>query len=334
MVSRRWSALGLVWGPIALLFACSSSSGPGTDVIHAEEDAGSEDVRVPPAELDSGVDASVSTDGGSDASDVGVDGGADTGDASDDATPGPSIMLTSITPSSAVTLGNTGFAITGVDLTGVTTVTFDGVPATSIHVVNSTTVSGVTPPHVAGAVDVVVTTSNGTGVLANGFTFVAPAVGLPSGGGVIAALGGGLSNLIASTTDNGAAVVWGGEGVTSGSQSATDGAANTALIVATLGAAGAAAASCSSYEVDSSGNTPCQAGNACFDDWFLPARTQLGVLHDNRAAIGGFAGTYYWSSTESPLNAALDAVSFSVDLGLFTNIPKSAALAVRCVRTF
>ncbi len=184
------------------------------------------------------------------------------------------------------------------------------------------------PAHAAGVVDVAVTTPDGFGVLKNGFTFVAPAVGLPTGGGVIAALGGGLSNLIASTADNGTSVVWGGN-VTVGSQSTTDGAANTALILATLGAGGAAASLCSSYEVDSSGNTPCQAGNACYDDWFLPAQTQLGNLYDNRVAIGGFDdNSYYWSSTESPLNAALDAVNFSFNLGMFTYIPKYANVRV------
>lgn len=293
--------------------------------MNAEEDAGRVDARVPSADADSSVEASATDDGGGDASDA--------SDAND-ATPGPTIPLTSIAPSSAVTLGNTGFVITGVGLTGATSVTFGGVAATSINVINSTTVSGVTPPHAAGVVDVVVTTPDGTGRLTNGFTFVAPAVGLPTGGGVIAALGGGSSNLIASTADNGTAVVWGGEGVTVGSQSLTDGAANTTLIVATLGAGGAAATLCSAYEVDSSGNTPCQPGNTCFNDWFLPARTQLGLVSDNRVAIGGFADSYYWSSTESPLNAALDAVSFSFNLGLFTNLPKSAPVYVRCFRTF
>lgn len=325
MMKRRLSALGLVCGSLALLFACSSSSDPEANIVNAEEDAGDGDVRVSPDEPDARVDAPASDDGGGDANDA--------SDASDDV-PEPTIPLTSITPGSAVTLGNVGFVITGVGLTGATSVTFGGVAATSINVIDETTVSGVIPAHAAGVVDVVVTTPDGFGVLKNGFTFVAPAVGLPTGGGVIAALGGGLSNLIASTADNGTAVVWGGGGTTVGSQSTTDGAANTALILATLGEGGAAASLCSSYEVDSSGNTPCQAGNTCFDDWFLPARTQLNDLYDNRVAIGGFADGYYWSSTESPLNAALDAVNFSFNLGMFTNLPKVASVRARCVRQF
>lgn len=34
------------------------------------------------------------------------------------------------------------------------------------------------------------------------------------------------------------------------------------------------------------------------NDWYLPAQDELLLLYTNRAAIGGFLGPHYWSSTE------------------------------------
>ena len=186
--------------------------------------------------------------------------------------------LTSITASSGTASGGVGVTLTGTNLTGTTGVTLGGVAATSVNVVSSTSVTAVTPAHAVGAVDVVISTPQGSATLTNGFTYLATAVGQPSGGGIIAALGGGLNNLIAATADNryrassgvGSARRW------AGAQSDTDGASNTTAIVAALGANGGTpygAQLCSAYEVDSQGNTPCQAGNACYNNWFLPPRS-------------------------------------------------------------
>ena len=57
------------------------------------------------------------------------------------------------------------------------TVSFGGVAATNAVVVSDTQITATTPPHSAGAVSVVVTNPNGdTGVLSNGFTYIAPPV--------------------------------------------------------------------------------------------------------------------------------------------------------------
>ncbi|HEY7886014.1 MAG TPA: midcut-by-XrtH protein [Cellvibrionaceae bacterium] len=257
----------------------------------------------------------------------------------------PPATLTAVNPTSGAASGGTGFTLTGTNLTGATGVTFDGVVATSVNVVNSTTVTGVTPAHAAGVVDVVISTPAGNATLANGYTYVATAVGQASFGGTIACLNGGLNNLIAATADNSTSVEWGGSGtaIGVGAQSITDGASNTTAIVATLGNNGGipyAAQLCSNYETDSQGNTPCEAGNSCYNDWFLPAGNnatatgQLNCLFTNRVSIGGFANNFYWSSTESIGWPTIFGWDQSFSSGTQADTSKSIYSRARCVRAF
>jgi hypothetical protein len=71
-------------------------------------------------------------------------------------------------------------------------------------------------------------------------------------------------------------------------------------------------------------------------DWYLPAKNELNILHDNRVAIGGFfpgslfPDSFYWSSSENT-----NANSWALDFGLVSpDIArvKSNVLKVRCVR--
>ena len=218
----------------------------------------------------------------------------------------PGITLTSVSPSSGPASGGTGVTLAGIGFTGATSVTFGGAAATSVNVVSSTTVTAVTPAHAVGAVDVVISTPGGSATKTNGYTYLTTAVGQSAYGGTIACLNSG-NNLIAATADNSTSIEWGGFATTTNATSTTDGATNTSTIVTALGANGGtpyAAELCDSYQVDSQGHTPCQPGNACYLDWFLPAGNnlttsgQLNCLYTNRAAIGGFASPFYWSSTE------------------------------------
>lgn len=244
--------------------------------------------------------------------------------------------LSSINPSSGSASGGTGFTLSGSGLTGATSVTFDGIAATSLNVVNSTTVTGVTPAHAVGSVDIAIDTPSGNATLPNGYTYTTTAVGQPAFGGIIACLNP-SNNLIAAVADNSVSISWGGMGSPTGATSNTDGEGNTTAIVSAIGAGSYAAELCDTYEVDSQGNTPCQAGNTCYNNWFLPAGNntlnsgQLNCLYSNRVAIGGFSASPYWSSTEANANNAYQQNFLN---GTETTSAKTTTIAVRCVRTF
>jgi hypothetical protein len=237
-------------------------------------------------------------------------------------------------------LGGVGVMLTGTGLTGATGVTFSGTPATSVTVINSTTVTAVTPPHASGTVDVAITTPAGGAELALGYTYVPIAIGQPSNGGVIACLNGGLQNFFAATADvNSTGNEWGGYGTTTNAQSTDDGATNTTTIVTVLDTNGGtdyAAQLCNNYQVDSRGNTPCQVGNTCYTNWFLPAQNQLGCLYVNRHEIGGFTLNPYWSSTEES-GVLSDDNAWGQDFGNSGNLfhtEKWHIARVRCIRSF
>jgi hypothetical protein len=90
----------------------------------------------------------------------------------DDESPLPVVL--SVTPASGAIVGGTAVTLTGVNFTGATSVLFGGLACTSLVVVNSSTITCVTPAHVSGTVDVIVTTPAGssTGVgTADDFTY-------------------------------------------------------------------------------------------------------------------------------------------------------------------
>ncbi len=239
--------------------------------------------------------------------------------------------LTSITPNFGPDIGGAGVTLTGTNLIGTTSITFNGVPATNINVINSTTVTAVTPANPMGAVDVVVTTPVDIAVMVNGYNYLTAAVGQRSRGGTIACLNGSFLNLVAAVVDNSVSIQWGGQGTPTNATSLFDGATNTTLIVGTLGASTAYTAGlCEQYRVDSQGNSPCVSGNACYSDWFLPALDQLDCLWVNQSAITGFSNDSYWTSTEFSAN---NAYAENFLNGTQSSTPKSTNFRVRCVRS-
>ncbi|MBK6563050.1 IPT/TIG domain-containing protein [Candidatus Amarobacter glycogenicus] len=120
----------------------------------------------------------------------------------DNESPLPSI--TDITPASGTILGGTVVTIYGVNFTGATSVTFGGYACTSLIVLTANTITCVTPAHVAGTVDVVVTTpagSNSTTGTANDYTYtggptitsLSPDTGLANGTTVVTITGTGFT---------------------------------------------------------------------------------------------------------------------------------------------
>jgi hypothetical protein len=87
-----------------------------------------------------------------------------------------SSVISSISPSSGSTAGGTNVTITGTNFTGATSVTFDGIAATTINVVNSTTITCITPAHSDGAVGIIVTTGGGPSDAFSSFTYITPSV--------------------------------------------------------------------------------------------------------------------------------------------------------------
>ncbi|GGR77017.1 hypothetical protein GCM10010269_15300 [Streptomyces humidus] len=85
--------------------------------------------------------------------------------------PPPTVLAFS--PPTGPTTGGTLFTIVGTDLAGAS-VTFGGVPAVGVNVIAGVVLTGVTPPHAAGNVPVVVTTPSGSATVVGGFTYVGP----------------------------------------------------------------------------------------------------------------------------------------------------------------
>jgi hypothetical protein len=81
------------------------------------------------------------------------------------------LTVTAISPASGTTAGGTAVTITGTGFVSGATVTLGGTAATRVTVVSSTTITATTPAHAGGAANVVVTDSNGSGTLTNGFSY-------------------------------------------------------------------------------------------------------------------------------------------------------------------
>ncbi len=118
-----------------------------------------------------------------------------------------------------------------------------------------------------------------------------------------------------------------------------------------------AAGRCANYVIDSSGNTPCQVGNVCYENWYLPSICEMGY---DTNAFGNGCGIppapptiqniqsnlvdnsivnltdLYWSSTEySPLPQITSWIQvFSSSGGSQGFGVKYDQLNVRCSRAF
>jgi hypothetical protein len=152
-------------------------------------------------------------------------------------------------------------------------------------------------------------------------------IGDPADSGVIACMNAAITPpanagfLVAPKVDNNTSVRWGGDGTTTGATSLTNGSANTATIITTLGSSTTYAARvCSTYA----------ASGGYTSGWFLPAKDQLNCLYVNKTTIGGTFSLRYWSSSETNSTTAF-AQNFTT--GNQAGNGKSNLNSVRCVRS-
>jgi hypothetical protein len=128
--------------------------------------------------------------------------------------------------------------------------------------------------------------------------------------------------LIAAPSDQSTGAEWGCSGTTISGADGNfigTGIQNTIDIMNGCGTAGIAARLCGDLVLNG------------YSDWYLPSRNELNKLYLNRTAIGGFAATYYWSSSESTSNNAwLQYFAFSIQ----TSNNKNFIRYVRAVRAF
>ncbi len=78
-----------------------------------------------------------------------------------------------------------------------------------------------------------------------------------------------------------------------------------------------------------------------FDDWYLPSKSELVELYNERKNVGGFSDNFYWASTENDndIGAWRDSlawyVNFTDSLGGYKNCYyKNYSARVRAIRAF
>ncbi|MEI7983705.1 MAG: DUF1566 domain-containing protein, partial [Bacteroidota bacterium] len=161
--------------------------------------------------------------------------------------------------------------------------------------------------------------STSTTLTAQTVTFV---IGQSYGGGIIFYIDGtGQHGLIAATSDQSSATQWGCFGTTIGGTSTAigTGQANTTAIVNGCNQSGIAARICNDLVLNG------------YDDWFLPSKDELNQMYLQKAAIGGFANDFYWSSSEY---MATTTWGQNFNYGNQNNLNKGSTLYVRAVRAF
>jgi hypothetical protein len=199
----------------------------------------------------------------------------------------------------------------------------------------ATVANGIVTPLTVGITTIQVTTVDG-GLTAKCEVIVNPvpvAIGDSYGGGIVAYIlqsgddGYDLNvqhGLIAATVDQSDGTAWSNIdnteiGTTAQGIEIGTGQANTDAIIGQAGHTASAAKLCKDY-----------AGGG-MTDWFLSSKDELNQLYAQKAVVGGFADSYYWSSSEDDDNSARGQSFASGGQG---DYPKDYDFRVRAVRVF
>jgi len=179
-----------------------------------------------------------------------------------------------------------------------------------------------------------ITTITTTAITASGGSTISHTIGESYGGGIVFYVyDNGQHGLIAATSDQNTAMRWYG-GSNTNTRARGDGVGaglkNTAIIIANQGdidGSAFAATVCNEYTV-----TATTGGiTTTYGDWYLPSKHELDLLYLQKTAVGGFAGGYFWSSTEGDNGNAW--LQYFNDGGKF-NFAKNYPGYVRAIRAF
>ena len=133
-----------------------------------------------------------------------------------------------------------------------------------------------------------------------------------------------IHGLIVALTDQAAGAKWDSNTstwISPNAYSFTDGILNTNKIITVLGA-GNAAGACRTYT------------GGGFNDWYLPARNELNILHSQRNVMNNYNTYFYWSSTESTSYIGFaSAINFGGGT-ISDNSLKTQIYHVRAIRAF
>lgn len=157
-------------------------------------------------------------------------------------------------------------------------------------------------------------------------------IGESYGGGIVFYVyDNGQHGLIAATADqNGGGVIrWHG-GSNTNTRARADGVGaglkNTTIIIANQGPVDGnpfASSLCNEYSVTDAGVT--------YGDWYLPSKHELHLLYLQKTLVGGFASSYYWSSSEFDISLVW-AQNFAADNQGFGT--KDGGNRIRAIRAF
>jgi formylglycine-generating enzyme required for sulfatase activity len=209
-----------------------------------------------------------------------------------DVVPAPAPTVSSVSPTSGSTLGGTAITITGMNLTGASSVTVGGVAATSVVVVSPTSITAVTPAGTAGAKTIAVTTAGGTATLTNGFTYVVPAPTVSSVSPASGTTAGGTAITITGTALTGAS------SVTMGGVAATSVVVVSSTSITAVTPAGAAGAK--NVAVTTAGGTATVTGGFTYQSIIVPTWATLLEATPDAALV-----------TDANLRAAIVASGFA-----------------------
>lgn len=210
-----------------------------------------------------------------------------------------------------------------VSLTGTTDVATISTPAVSLMVYNTATTADVTPSFYYW---------NGTAwTTLGGSSSTTLSIGDTHAGGIIFYLdGSGQHGLVAKSTDESGTYAWSSSYTTTYAEGSGiyEGEHNTNKIISIMGAGNAPATEQCAGLTDGG-----------YMDWYLPSRIELDIMYENIGPgdalgignVGGFASSYYWSSTEY---SKYNAWSHIFDDGYQFGDSKVNTSRVRAVRAF